>query len=224
MAALCLFQSPVVSSSASLAACNSSAFAESRSCRSKQTRRIRSVAVSCQAGAIDNQNSISRRHVAGAALLLAPFLAAGNALAILENDDDDELLEKVKRDRKAKIEKRSSLGQYKGQEAMVQKAVYKLSSVGKAIDEGDYAAATLVLGASMDTDWLKDLASATSTVSSSAAEKEAASTLTSSLASLQSAMLQDDGESAKKSFVVSAEALEKWSRLTGLFAELQGFE
>jgi len=184
----------------------------------------RRAVVTCQAGGVAKLSGLNRRQVAGASLVLGSFLVASKALALIEADDDEELLEKVKKDRKAKIEKRSSLGSYKGQEALVQKAVYKLSSVGKAIDEGDLTAASAVIGASLDTDWLKELTAATSAVSTNADESKAAGFLSDSLSSLQTAVSGSSNDKAKEAFVVSAEALEKWTRLTGIYQELQGFE
>ena len=51
-----------------------------------------------------------------AALFAAtPFLFSFNALALLDEDDDDTLLERIKADKKSKIQKRKSLGSYKNE-------------------------------------------------------------------------------------------------------------
>ena len=47
---------------------------------------------------------------------------------------------------------------------MVQRAVYKMSSAGSFIDEGDFSQATVVLGSSAGIDWVKDLKAATAKV------------------------------------------------------------
>lgn len=89
------------------------------------------------------------------------MLAAGNGCsnaiaAILEADDDEELLEKVKKDRKKRLERQgviSSSGQEKG---YLQDVVYKLSEIGQAIDNNDLSTASSVLGGSTDTEWVKN--------------------------------------------------------------------
>lgn len=141
------------------------------------------------------------------------------AMALLEADDDDELLEKIKQGRKNKIQKRESLGTYKNEAASVQKAVYKLGFAGQALDESDFAAASVVLGA----DWTKEISDALAKVSSNAEERDVASTFTSSLGSLQAAVLKDDVDGAKGAYVQTVTSLEKWTALTGLLEEIQGF-
>nr|KJB06285.1 hypothetical protein B456_001G043000 [Gossypium raimondii] len=86
-------------------------------------------------------------------LVLAAGNGCSNAIAaILEADDDEELLEKVKKDRKKRLERQgviSSSGQEKG---YLQDVVYKLSEIGQAIDNNDLSTASSVLGGSTDTD------------------------------------------------------------------------
>nr|KJB06283.1 hypothetical protein B456_001G043000 [Gossypium raimondii] len=90
-------------------------------------------------------------------LVLAAGNGCSNAIAaILEADDDEELLEKVKKDRKKRLERQgviSSSGQEKG---YLQDVVYKLSEIGQAIDNNDLSTASSVLGGSTDTEWVKN--------------------------------------------------------------------
>ncbi|GKD76196.1 thylakoid lumenal 16.5 kDa protein, chloroplastic, partial [Tanacetum coccineum] len=78
------------------------------------------------------QPLISKRNLSiSVASLFLGFLSENNAnAAILEADDDLELLEKVKQDRKKRIEKRQRL-------EYLQDVIYKLSKVGQAIENND---------------------------------------------------------------------------------------
>eukprot|EP00850_Spirogloea_muscicola_P000402 SM000001S04804 [mRNA] locus=s1:2261449:2268312:- [translate_table: standard] len=160
--------------------------------------------------------------LAAAAAAAAALLAAGRAGAILEADDDEDLLERIKGERRGKIAKRQTLGEYKSEAASVQKAVYKLSRTGQALDEADYGTASRVLGASLDADWVAELRAALAKVTSNDEEQKQAEEISSALGALQTAVLKDDVEGACSAFLASAGALEKWSSLTGLNLELQG--
>uniref|UniRef100_A0A6M2ELT3 Maintenance of Photosystem II under High light 2 C-terminal domain-containing protein n=1 Tax=Populus davidiana TaxID=266767 RepID=A0A6M2ELT3_9ROSI len=142
--------------------------------------------------------------------------------AILEADDDEELLEKVKRDRKKRLERQGVISSAKKEKGYLQDLVYKLSKVGQAIDNNDLSAASSVLGGSTDTDWVKKANIAFTKLSSSPEEKIEVDTFDSSLASLISSVTSNDIESSKTAFVSSATAVEKWTTLTGLFGQLKG--
>ncbi|TYG60143.1 hypothetical protein ES288_D07G044700v1 [Gossypium darwinii] len=156
-------------------------------------------------------------------LVLAAGNGCSNAIAaILEADDDEELLEKVKKDRKKRLERQgviSSSGQEKG---YLQDVVYKLSEIGLAIDNNDLSTASSVLGGSTDTEWVKNANVAFNKLSSSPEEKTQVETFNSSLASLISSVTKNDVESSKVAFVTSATAFEKWTTLTGLVGQLKG--
>ncbi|XWS72943.1 hypothetical protein CRYUN_Cryun02cG0082900 [Craigia yunnanensis] len=79
----------------------------------------------------------------------------GNA-AILEADDDEELLEKVKRDRKKRLERQGVISSSDQEKGYLQDLVYKLSKIGQAIDNNDLSAASSVIGGSTGTDWVKN--------------------------------------------------------------------
>ncbi|KAG4930149.1 Thylakoid lumenal 16 protein, chloroplastic [Glycine soja] len=132
--------------------------------------------------------------------------------AILDADDDEELLEKVKRDRKKRLERQGYL----------QDLVYKLSEVGKAIENNDLATAASVFGSGTDTDWVQNANIALDKLSASPEEKTVVDTFNSSLASLISSVAANDVESSKLAFVSSASAFEEWSSLTGLVVQLKG--
>lgn len=142
--------------------------------------------------------------------------------AILEADDDDELMEKVKRDRKKRLEKQGVISSANQEKGYLQDLVYKLSKVGQAIDKNDLSTASSVLGGSTDTDWVRKANIAFTKLSSSPDEKTQVDTFNSSLASLISSVTGNDIESSKTAFVSSATAFEKWTALTGLVGQLKG--
>ncbi|KAL2340364.1 hypothetical protein Fmac_008304 [Flemingia macrophylla] len=176
-------------------------------------------------------------------------LAANNAnAAILEADDDVELLEKVKRDRKKRLEKQGVISSSKQETGYLQDLVYKLSAVGQALEKNDLTAAGSVLGGSTDTDWVQRANIAFNKLvtggclfpgylnssiapsfdfsekelSSSPEEKTEVDSFNSSLASLISSVSKNDVESSKIAFVSSATAFEKWTSMTGLASQLKG--
>eukprot|EP00262_Sarcandra_glabra_P000335 TRINITY_DN103_c0_g1_i1.p1 TRINITY_DN103_c0_g1~~TRINITY_DN103_c0_g1_i1.p1 ORF type:complete len:253 (+),score=30.99 TRINITY_DN103_c0_g1_i1:71-760(+) len=142
--------------------------------------------------------------------------------AILEADDDVELLEKVKQDRKKRLERQVVIDSTKKETGYLQELVYKLSRVAQAIDSNDLSIARSVLGSNTSTDWVKKANIAFTKLSSSPEEKIQVDTFNSSLASLISSVTKNDVKSSKMAFVSSANALEKWTALTGLGGLLKG--
>ncbi|KAI4335703.1 hypothetical protein L6164_014325 [Bauhinia variegata] len=142
--------------------------------------------------------------------------------AILEADDDVELLEKVKRDRKKRLEKQGVISSSAKETGYLQDVVYKLSKVGQAIENNDLSTAGSVLGGDTDVDWVQKANAAFNKLSSSPEEKTAVETFNSSIASLISAVAKNDVDSSKVAFVSSASAFEKWTTLTGLVGKLKG--
>lgn len=157
---------------------------------------------------------------ASASGLLLSFNPA--ALALLEADDDEELLEKVKEDRKKKIKRRGEISSFKEETASLQVAINQLSKAGQALDGNDFPGASKALGKSLSEGWITNVEKALTKVSSSAEEEDEAKLFSSSLASLQTAVSKQDMDSSKSAFVKSAEALEKWSFLTGLAEQVKG--
>ncbi|XLR09007.1 hypothetical protein S83_036945 [Arachis hypogaea] len=149
------------------------------------------------------------------------FVDHANA-AILEADDDEELLEKVKRDRKKRLERQGVLSSSKKETGYLRDLVYKLSEVGQAIESNDLPKAGSVLGKGTDTDWVQKANIALNKLSSSAEEKSEVDIFNSSLASLISSVASNDVESSKLAFVTSAAAFEKWTSMTGLVGQLKG--
>ncbi|XP_077209896.1 chloroplast thylakoid lumen protein isoform X2 [Tasmannia lanceolata] len=98
------------------------------------------------------------------------FVEDANA-AILEADDDVELLEKVKRDRKKRLQRQEVVNSSKKETGYLQELVYKLSKVGQAIDNNDLSAASSVLGPNANSDWVQNVNRAFTKLSFSPEEK-----------------------------------------------------
>ncbi|CAI0629269.1 unnamed protein product [Linum tenue] len=142
--------------------------------------------------------------------------------AILEADEDDELMEKVKLDRKRRIERQGVLNSAKKETGYLQDVVYNLSKVGQAIENSDLPAAGSVLGKGTNADWVQKANVAFAKLSSGPEEKTEVDTFNSSLASLISSIVGNDIESSKVAFYASASAFEKWTTLTGIITQLKG--
>uniref|UniRef100_A0A1D1YCM6 Thylakoid lumenal 16. protein, chloroplastic n=1 Tax=Anthurium amnicola TaxID=1678845 RepID=A0A1D1YCM6_9ARAE len=96
---------------------------------------------------------------ASAGLLASLSLTAGAAparAAVLEADDDVELLEKVKQDRKKRLERQGVISSSGRETGYLQALVYTLSKVGQAIDNNDLSAAGTILGANANSEWLQN--------------------------------------------------------------------
>ncbi|KAJ4815613.1 Thylakoid lumenal 16.5 kDa protein [Rhynchospora pubera] len=159
---------------------------------------------------------------AGAAIAqLLPSPSKSLAL-VLEADDDLELLEKVKKDRKKRLERQGVISSSVAETGYLQELVYKLSKVGQAIEKSDFSAASSVLGQNTNADWVQNVNKAFTKLSSSSEEKTEVDEFNSSLASLFTSVSKQDVEASKVAFVSSASALEKWIDLTGLNARIKG--
>lgn len=142
--------------------------------------------------------------------------------AILEAEDDEELLQKVKMDKKKRVERQGLISSSGKETENLQDLVYKLSRVGEAIEKNDLPAASGVLGHDLKTDWVKNAYSALDKFSISPKEKAEVDAFNSSLASLISSVEKNDLKASRVAFVASAGAFEKWTVLTGLAGELKG--
>ncbi|GJP50143.1 hypothetical protein CLOM_g9280 [Closterium sp. NIES-68] len=206
-----------LSASASLS--STASLSQSAATVSVAAPRCASLAVRCDQRAPETAD-VSRRgfSMAAVALLMAPAMAAFPARALLEADDDDDLLERMKRERKEKIELRESRGTYKTEEADIQAAVYGLSKVGAALEAGNSSAAAAELTAG----WVGKADAAIAKISRSDAEKSLAAAFQSAIAALQSAAGASDVKGAKKAFLAAASALESWAKTAALDGELLG--
>ncbi|KAL3623902.1 hypothetical protein CASFOL_032718 [Castilleja foliolosa] len=203
-------------------------------CSSAATTYLRRVKIECKTGTNNEGSSIvmtsSRRSIclklittATTTYALISSLAADKAnAAILEAEDDEELLEKVKNDRKKRLEKQGFISSSAKETACLQDLVYKLSEIGKAIEKNDLSAASSVLGSDKDTKWIQKVNSAFNKLSSSDDEKTEIDAFNSAFSSLISTVAEKDIEGSKVAFVGCASAFEKWTVLSELAGQLKG--
>ncbi|XP_062229756.1 thylakoid lumenal 16.5 kDa protein, chloroplastic-like [Phragmites australis] len=174
---------------------------------------------------VGRRSSLASYVLAALAAWFSPLAAADRAAQalVLEADDDIELLERVKEDRKKRLQKQGVISSSGTETGYLQDLIYKLSKVGQAIDKDDLPAAGSVLGPSSDAQWVQDINAAFSKFSSSPEERNVVDSFNSSLASLFTSVNKRDAESSKSAFVSSATALEKWIALAGLGGQLKGY-
>uniref|UniRef100_A0ACD5UIA5 Uncharacterized protein n=1 Tax=Avena sativa TaxID=4498 RepID=A0ACD5UIA5_AVESA len=195
----------------------------------KPAASFRAVAVSSSKCQDRDAVVVGRRRGIASCLLAALAAVAGSSgagtarAAILEADDDLELLERVKEDKKKRLQKQGLINASAAETGYLQELVYKLSKVGQAIDKDDFTAAGDVLGPDTGAPWVQNVNAAFSKFSSSSEEKSTVDSFNSSLASLITSVSKSDVESSKSAFVSSATALEKWVSLAGLTGKLKGF-
>lgn len=142
--------------------------------------------------------------------------------AILEADEDQELLEKVKKDRKKRLERQGVIKSSNNETALLQDLVYKLSKVGQAIEKEDLTVASSVLGPGIDTKWVQKVNFALNQLSSTGEEKVEVDNFNINLASLIASVDKNDIPTAKASFVAVASAFKKWATLAGVVQQLKG--
>ncbi|KAG0454827.1 hypothetical protein HPP92_024119 [Vanilla planifolia] len=163
-----------------------------------------------------------REGISACFTVLTLSLSGASLSAVLEADDDVELLEKVKKDRKKRLERQGVISSSTKETGYLQELVYRLSKVGRAIENNDFSSASAVLGPSSEADWVQNVNFAFTKLTSSHEEKSEADAFKSSLANLISSVDKHDMESSKLAFVSSASAFEKWVELTGLLGLLKG--
>ncbi|BAF20428.1 thylakoid lumenal 16.5 kDa protein, chloroplastic [Oryza sativa Japonica Group] len=190
-------------------------------------RAVAAAAVSSQCHQERRAVVVGRRSGMASCLLAAvaaSLSGAGEArAAVLEADDDIELLERVKEDRKKRLQKQGVISSSGTETGYLQDLIYKLSKVGQAIDKNDLPAASSVLGPNSDAQWVQNINVAFTKFSSSPEEKNMVDSFNSSLASLITSVNKSDVDSSKSAFVSSATTLEKWIASAGLSGQLKGF-
>merc|ERR1719183_467442 len=196
---------------------------------STRTAGIRAVAtVRCEASKAAPQ--LSRRAMAAAVALAVPAAWISPAGALIDYDEDDELLAKVRADRKAKVQSELLLERnlvtdegfkdkkFGAQTAVVQKTVYRLSKAGSLLAAKDTAALGDVLGG----DWPAQLKVATATLSLTPTAKTAADTVAVSAATLQKAVGGKKEGEIKSSYLAAVTAIEAWCAESGLDSSIKG--
>lgn len=176
-------------------------------------RRMTTYATSCT-----NKQPNASRRAALASLLTLPLLASP-ALALIPDDDDEELLELAKKNRAERMKEQKAVekdyakssGFRDFDQDRLQKAVTSLARVGSQLSAGDVGAASSTLSGT----WLEEATSA-------AKEFGDFSGVASAIAATRSAAGSGDLAAAKTKFVSAVSAFQSWASSAGIAGQLRG--
>lgn len=165
-----------------------------------------------------------RRAIVGG-LFTLPFVALPESKAILLDEDDEEMIERAKANRKARLaSQKETTREFLKSEGLnnaqlnkelipVQKAIYKLAKSGSQLEAGDVSGAAATLSGN----WVSDFKQATEAFPSASADL-----VLSSLSALQAAAASSNLKESKQEFVLVASALELWAEQAGVASSLKG--
>jgi hypothetical protein len=163
--------------------------------------------VACRA----QREAIDRRAALSALALLPAAFYAPRALALIPDEEDEEMVEKAKANRKAKLQQDKQVArEFLSGEGIkdvadgkdlpiVQQAVFKLAEAGSKLEAGDVTAASAALSGA----WLSSFAGASKGLSSTATAQDGAQAVADSLASLKAVADTGDLKGAKRQFVAT---------------------
>jgi len=184
----------------------------------------------CQASRDSADVSVSRRNVVSLVAGTAPIFYAAQAMALIDYDTDDALLEKIRADRNSKIqtelsiERNSTRAQgyknpkFDGELQAIQTTVNQLSKSGEALKAGDMGAyKSAVTGSS----WIQEFKKSSAEISNSATAKEAAGSVYKALDNLEQTAGTGAGQ-ATKSYLATVSAFEDWCASSGIGSQVQG--
>lgn len=173
--------------------------------------------------------SVQRRSMAAFLAALPVALPASRALALIPDDDDEELVEKARANRKSRLatEKKAEKA-FSASEGFVdrnvqkelvpvQRAINSLALTGKQLASGEVAAAADTLSGG----WAADLQEAAESLSQGAA-KASAARMVGQLSELKDAANKGSLADAKKGYVALVGALQGWASDAGIAASLKG--
>jgi len=174
--------------------------------------------------------SASRRSVAfGAALI--PAVVSLPALALIPDDEDEELLAKAKANRQKRLaEEREVEKAFVREEgfkakndaasiAYVQQGVTKLAKVGSLLEKGDLGGVAAV---ARDGKWVADFTSAAAALGGNDKAKSSAAAFTASVAALGASASKNNASGAKSDFIKAVDAIEDYTSTTGIQGRLKG--
>ena len=183
-------------------------------------------AVSCKAQA----TPLDRRSALSALALFPAVFFAPKALALIPDEEDEELVEKAKANRKSRLQQqRQTTREFLSTEGLkdvsdakdlapVQQAVFKLAECGSKLETGDVKAAS----ASLSGAWVNAFASASQGLSTTDGERDQAKQVSDALDALKAVAGKGDLKGTKKQFVAAVSSLEGWASGAGLASSLKG--
>lgn len=173
---------------------------------------------------------MSRRAAFGLALLPSLLLVQSPALALIPDEEDEELVEKAKANRRSRLAQQKATtrefiqaeglknSQLDSQLIPVQKAVSSLAKSGSQIESGDLRGASATLSDA----WAGEFEVAARSLSTSDAAKASVDAVFTGLSDTKSAAGAGDANATKKSFVTLVAALESWAADVGVAESLKG--
>lgn len=153
------------------------------------------------------------------ALLTTPILFSQPALALLPDDDDEDLLNKAKANRRSRLvqERQTERAFLQTQGNVnrrlepklvpVQKAIKQLAIAGQALEAGDNKAAA----AAIESTWVSEFKSAAEKISADQASKDAIEPIFSGINTLKEAASKNSSTGARAAFVSTVNSLKDWS-------------
>ena len=173
---------------------------------------------------------MQRRSLA-ALLAAAPVMfPAARALALIPDDDDENLVEKARANRKNRLadekEAEKTFAKAEGfvnestkrDLVAIQRAVNSLGLAGKQLAAGEVAAAASTLSDS----WAGEFGPAAELLSADGAVKASAAQVVAKLGDLKSAASSGSLASAKKEYVAVVSSFESWASAAGVASALKG--
>lgn len=212
-------------------------FAPSLTCKA-EPQRVKTAArcpvtkvVKCQGSQHQVPNVSTRRQVLSIASLAPAFLAL-RANALIDFEEDDELLAKVRADRAKRAQaeriseeiyvKEAGFSNKKFDKALVpvQKTVKRLSKSGALIEAGDAEGLKSFIGSQGD--FVSEIQTVSATLSVTEAARTEAGVLVSSLNTFVSDVNSSSMDTTKASYLKAVVALEAWAKTAAVAPALTG--
>jgi len=183
-----------------------------------------------RAPATDATAPLNRRHLAVLFTAVPALISALPATALIPDDDDEELIEKARANRRAKLanekktEREFARSEGFSDKALeknlipVQRAINALARTGAALESGDTSAAASALADG----WQSDFEAATKTLSDNDLSRGSVSSVIANIQTLESNARKGALGDAKSSFVASVVALQGWAKDAGIAQSLKG--
>uniref|UniRef100_A0A6V3SAZ5 Maintenance of Photosystem II under High light 2 C-terminal domain-containing protein n=1 Tax=Lotharella globosa TaxID=91324 RepID=A0A6V3SAZ5_9EUKA len=167
---------------------------------------------------------VSRRAIANGIACAAPLLGVRQAMALLPDDDDAELVARAKANRQKRIqEEKKTEYEFLASEGVtnkkqrielqpITKAISRLADLGQQINENNMVAVSVSLTTpGSNGGWIEPLMTKVNELSDTDAKKASATALKQTLDSLSAAAESKDVSGLKRSYITTVTALEKWA-------------
>ncbi|KAF6260931.1 hypothetical protein COO60DRAFT_1504022 [Scenedesmus sp. NREL 46B-D3] len=183
--------------------------------------------VKADAEAVNRRSALTAGLVVMGALVAAPV---PKAWALIPDEEDEELLERAKANRKQRLAAQKETTrdflreggikdkQLDSELLPVQKAVFQLAKSGSQLEAGDLKG----VSSNLSSGWVEEFSRATSVLDASEAEKAKAVAIFDGITSLRDIANKGDLRGSKQQYVALVAALNDWASSTGLAKDLRG--